>query len=118
MFWASRKNLDPNEFEVAMKKNLSMLLHSLTTTSENINFIRQNKDKVLGALQSATLTELTDLPTYFSDALLSKLPWDDPEYLKYLVMVDPSLPKYDNFKDLVKNSPNKKKIVAAIKNIQ
>jgi hypothetical protein len=58
------------------------------------------------------------LPTYFSDALLSKLPWDDPEYLKYLVMVDPSLPKYDNFKDLVKNSPNKKKIVAAIKSKQ
>jgi hypothetical protein len=118
MFWGSGKNLDPNEFEYAMKKNLSMLLHSLTTTSENINFIRQNKDKVLDALQSATLTELTDLPTYFSDALLSKLPWDNPEYLKYLVMVDPSLPKYDNFKDLVKNSPNKKKIVAAIKNIQ
>ena len=118
MFWASRKNLDPNEFEYAMKKNLSMLLHSLTTTSENINFIRQNKDKVLDALQSATLTELTDLPSYFSDALLSKLPWDDPEYLKYLVMVDPSLPKYDNFKDLVKNSPNKKKIIAAIKSKQ
>ncbi|MEY2973125.1 MAG: hypothetical protein RI886_902 [Pseudomonadota bacterium] len=118
MFWGSGKNLDLNEFEYAMKKNLSMLLHSLTTTSENINFIRQNKDKVLDALQSATLTELKDLPTYFSDALLSKLPWDDPEYLKYLVMVDPSLPKYDNFKDLVKNSPNKKKIVAAIKSKQ
>jgi hypothetical protein len=117
MFWASGKNLDPNEFEVAMKNNLLMLIHSSTTQSKNIEFIRQNKDKILDALKSATTAELQDLPGFFSDNLLTMLPWDDPEYLKYLVMVDPSLPKYDNFKDLVKNSPNKKKIVAAIKSI-
>jgi hypothetical protein len=50
--------------------------------------------------------------------MLEVLPWDDPEYLKYLVMIDPDLPNYSKFKDLVKDSPNKKKIVAAIKNIQ
>jgi hypothetical protein len=118
MFWGSGKNLDPNEFEVAMKNNLLMLIHSSTTQSKNIEFIRQNKDKILDALKSATTAELQDLPGFFSDNLLTMLPWDDPEYLKYLVMVDPSLPKYDNFKDLVKNSPNKKKIIAAIKSIK
>ncbi len=118
MFWGSGKNLDPNEFEAAIKNNLSTLIHIHTRLPKNIEFIRQNKDKVLGALKSATTAELQDLPEYFSDNLLTMLPWDDPEYLKYLVMVDPSLPKYDNFKDLVKNSPNKKKIVAAIKSKQ
>jgi hypothetical protein len=118
MFWGSGKNLDPNEFEAAIKNNLSTLIHIHTTLPKNIEFIRQNKDKVLGALKSATTEELQDLPEYFSDNLLTILPWDNPEYLKYLVMVDPSLPKYYNFKDLVKNSPNKKKIVAAIKSKQ
>jgi hypothetical protein len=117
MFWASGKNLDPNEFEAAIKNNLSTLIHIKTRQLKNIEFIRQNKDKVLDALQSATTAELQDLPEYFSDNLLTMLPWDNPEYLKYLVMIDPSLPKYDNFKDLVKNSPNKKKIIAAIKSI-
>jgi len=117
MFWGSGKKLDPNEFEAAIKNNLSMLLHSSTTQSKNIEFIRQNKDKVLDALQSATLTELRDLPSYFSDVMLSKLPWDNPEYLKYLVYLDKNLPKEDTFINLVKNSPNKKKIFAAYKSL-
>jgi hypothetical protein len=49
--------------------------------------------------------------------MLSILPWDNPEYLKYLVYLDKNLPKEDDFKNLVKNSPNKKKIFAAYKSL-
>lgn len=117
MFWASGKNLDPDEFEAAMKNNLSTLIHIKTREPKNIEFIRQNKDKVLDALKSATTAELKDVPGYFSDSMLSILPWDNPEYLKYLVYLDKNLPKEDDFINLVKNSPNKKKIFAAYKSL-
>jgi hypothetical protein len=32
-------------------------------------------------------------------------------------MIEPDLPKYSKFKDLVKDSPNQKAIIAAIKSI-
>jgi hypothetical protein len=57
------------------------------------------------------------VPGYFSDSMLSILPWDNPEYLKYLVYLDKNLPKEDRFINLVKNSPNKKKIFAAYKSL-
>jgi hypothetical protein len=117
MFWGSGKNLDPDEFEAAMKNNLSTLIHIKTREPKNKEFIRQNKNKVLDALKSATTAELKDVPEYFSYSMLSILPWDDPEYLKYLVYLDKNLPKEDDFKNLVKNSPNKKKIFAAYKSL-
>jgi hypothetical protein len=75
---------------------------------------------LIDIFKSLSLAELNKIsyPNSFVMAMLQLLPWDDPEYLKYLVMIDPDLPKYGEFKDFVKNSPNKKKIVAAIKNIQ
>jgi hypothetical protein len=66
-----------------------------------------------------SLAELDEVPTpnRFVMNMLDVLPWDDPEYLKYLVMIDPDLPKYSKFKDLVKDSPNQKAIIAAINSI-
>jgi len=119
MFWYSGKTLDPEEFEFAMTNNISGLKYA-PNNSKSKEFLYQNRNRVLNIFKSMSLAELNEIsfPNSFVMALLQLLPWDDPEYLKYLVMIDPTLPKYSKFKDLVKNSPNKKKIFAAYKSIQ
>ena len=119
MFWYSGKTLDPEEFEFAMTNDISGLKYA-PNNSKSKEFLYQNRNRVLNIFKSMSLAELNEIsfPNSFVMALLQLLPWDDPEYLKYLVMIDPTLPKYSKFKDLVKNSPNKKKIFAAYKSIQ
>jgi hypothetical protein len=119
MFWYSGKTLDPEEFQFAMTNDISGLRYA-PRDKKTKQFLYQNRNRVINIFKSMSLAELNEIsyPNSFVMSMLEVLPWDDPEYLKYLIMIDPDLPKYGEFKDLVKNSPNKKKIVAAIKNIE
>jgi hypothetical protein len=118
MFWYSGKTLDPEEFEYAMTNNIMGMRYAPHNVKTK-QFLYQNRNKVLDVFKSLSLAELDEVPTpnTFVMNMLDVLPWDDPEYLKYLAMIEPDLPKYSKFKDLVKDSPNQKAIIAAIKSI-
>lgn len=116
MFWSTGKNLDPDEFEYAMKKNLTALVYISAKLPKNVAFINQHKERVLAALKSATAQQLYDLPEWFADTLIIKLPWNNFEYLKYLLYIDRNLLKNPNFIDVMRKTPNKKKLYAFAKN--
>lgn len=118
MFWYSGRPLDPEEFEYAMMNDFIGLRYA-PRDKQTKQFLYQNRNRVIDIFRSLSLAELDEVsnPNSFVMAMLQVLPWDDPEYLKYLVMIEPDLPKHKIFIDLVNNSPNKQEIEAAIKNI-